>query len=186
MYVCRMPDCMFYGMNSQWVEHCTKYWFKCPCCGEKYTPCSTEKDKVAAAYILQIVDPTTGDLARIPTCWPPSEEANWLNNQIELQARDIQTPADVKAWYEKSQLELKKLIDKEKIPDGLVEMKPDTAIDWRFSSQWKWEEFKQKSFWGNKFDDVLAARTPFSNWTELIGLIANTVASSRAIMSASL
>ena len=108
---------------------------------------------------------------------------NWINNQIEAHARNIQTPADVVAWHNKSKLDLTELIERHRIPQGLVEMTPNPAIDWRFSSQWMWEEFKQKTFWGCKFYDIEAAKTPYSHWNELIGLIANTVASSRVVMN---
>ena len=107
---------------------------------------------------------------------------NWINNQIEAHARNIQTPADVAAWHNKSKLDLTELIEKHRIPQGLVEMTPNPAIDNRFSPMWNWEEFKQKTFWGSKFFDIDSAKNPFTNWNELIGLIANTVASSRAVM----
>ena len=181
MYVCRQPDCMFFGLNSSWVKKRDSYQFKCPCCGIQFQPWSTLKNQVAAAFVLQIVDPVTGELCRIPTVWPPSEEMNWVNNQIELQARRIVTPADVDAWYRRSSLDLKRLIDEQKIPRGLVQMFPSSEIDHMFTSAWEWQEFKAKgSFWGDKFGDEESAREPFSCWTEVIGLIANTVASSRA------
>ena len=108
---------------------------------------------------------------------------NWINEQIELQARNIQTPEDVSAWHKKSKVDLTELIEKHRIPQGLVEMTPNPAIDNRFSPMWNWEEFKQKTFWGSKFYDIEAAKTPYSHWNELIGLIANTVASSRVVMN---
>ena len=61
-------------------------------------------------------------------------------------------------------------------------MHASSDIDHRFSSQWAWEEFKTRPFWGARFTDENAAREPFSNWAELIGLIANTVARSRAML----
>ena len=62
--------------------------------------------------------------------------------------------------------------------------KPNRAIDHRFSPQWRWQEFlQQDSFWGSQFTDVEAANEPFGNWNELIGLIANTVAANRALIS---
>ena len=110
------------------------------------------------------------------------EEQNWINNQIELTARDIQTPEDARAWHEKSKLNLTELIQKHKIPGNLKEYTPDSAIDNRFSSQWQWEEFKKGTFWGDQFKNLEQARSPYSNWTELISLIANTVASTRVML----
>ena len=74
MFICRMPKCMFFGLNTDWVKHVSKEQFKCPCCGEQYRPSADYKNSVEAAYMLQIVDPITGDMARIPTTWPPSED----------------------------------------------------------------------------------------------------------------
>ena len=113
------------------------------------------------------------------------EEMNWVNNQIELEARNINTPDDAAAWYKKTKLDLSALIQMHKIPIGLQEMMPSDAPDLsaRFSECWKWKEFKQKTFRGAKFTKVEVAREPFESWTELISLIANHVASSRAMLA---
>ena len=109
---------------------------------------------------------------------------NWVNNQIELRARNIKTPDDAMGWFNKSKLDLHELIKKHEIPTGLTEMTPSSAIEHLFSPEWEWAEFKTKTFWGAKFEDVEAAKNPYSNWTELIGLTANSVASSRHVLSA--
>ena len=83
-----------------------------------------------------------------------------------------------------SKLDLKDLIDRQKIPGGLKEMVPNQRenIDYRFSSQWKWEEFKEKGcFHGNQFTNLHDAREPYDNFGELIGLVANMVASLKAV-----
>ena len=76
MFMCRMPTCMFFGLNSAWVKHIIKEHFKCPLCGEQYKPFAGYKNAVQTAFMLQIVNPTTGDIERIPVTWPPSEEIN--------------------------------------------------------------------------------------------------------------
>ena len=66
----------------------------------------------------------------------------------------------------------------------MQEYKPNRDIGHRFSEQWRWEEFLQKySFWGSQYTNVNAANQHFNNWNELIGLIANTVAANRALIS---
>ncbi len=45
-----------------------------------------------------MVDPHTAEVTHVPRSWPPSEEANWFNRQVEATARDIQNE-DVDAWY---------------------------------------------------------------------------------------
>ena len=108
-----------------------------------------------------------------------------MNNQIELQARQIETKADADAWHKKTCLDLSELIRKHKIPAGLKEMTPSADLDYKLCDRtWEWTEFKQKKFWGAFFDSVEAANNPFKNWPELIGLIANSVASARALSNA--
>jgi hypothetical protein len=183
MFICRQPDCLFFGLNSEWVQHKDKHRFKCPLCGERYKPHSTAKNQIAKlGFVLQIADPDTGGVQLIPTVWPPNEETNWLNNQIELHARNIQTAEDAKDWHNKCKIELKNLIDRQKIPQGLQRMIPNETIKNRFSGKWKWEEFKEKCcFYGNQFAKLDEAREPYDNFNELIGLVANVLASPKAV-----
>lgn len=133
----------------------------------------------------EVVDPLDGKLHYIPTEWPPSEDMRWINNQIELTARNIQTQEDADKWFKKSALDLKTLIERESVPKNLVRMTVDVSIEHRFSGKWQWTEFKEKGyFYGSKLKDIEAARAPFSNWNELIGIVANTVAASKAILKA--
>jgi len=53
-FMCRMPNCMFYGLNDQWVPNRVKHQFKCPMCGEQYRPGSDEKGAVKAGFVLQL------------------------------------------------------------------------------------------------------------------------------------
>ena len=84
MFVCRMPGCMYFGMNDQWVKSKLKEQFKCPACGIQYKPGSSyggEGKAIKAAYVMQIVDPLTHEISRIPVSWPPSEELNGQKSQ---------------------------------------------------------------------------------------------------------
>ena len=66
----------------------------------------------------------------------------------------------------------------------MQEHKPNPDIGHRFSEQWHWGEFlRTGSFWGPRYTNVNAANQPFDNWNELIGLIADTVPSNRALTS---
>ena len=85
--------------------------------------------------------------------------------------------------HDKSKLDLKDLIDRQTIPGGLKEMVPNKRenIECRFSRQWKWEEFKEKGcFQGNQFTN-LHDDMEHDNFGELIGLVANMVASLKAV-----
>ena len=134
--------------------------------------------------MLQVNDPTNGDVVLIPISWPPSHEpVNRIDNQIEAQARQVETQEDVDAWVNKSRLDLKTFIGKEKIDICMRKYKPNPAISHRFGPDWSWGEFlEQISFWGAQYTDVDATRQPFDNWAELIGVIANNVAASRALV----
>ena len=132
--------------------------------------------------MYQCTDPESGEQRNIPTTWPPSQDANWINKQIELYARNVQTPEDIHNWYSKSKLDLKSLLDQQSVPAGFVQFKWDAIIEHRFSDKWNWTKFRDCGFFmGNRLPDAVAAREPFSNWNELIALIGNTVAASYAI-----
>ena len=133
--------------------------------------------------MYQCTDPESGEQQNIPVTWPPSEDFNWVNKQIELYARNVQTPDDLHSWYSKSKVELKKLLDQQAVPASFVQFKWDPSIENRFSDKWGWTKFRDCGyFMGNRLPDDVAAREPFSNWNELIALIGNTIAASYGII----
>ena len=84
MFVCRKANCMYCGMNDQWVKNRQKEQFRCPACGIQYKPGSDyggEGKAIKACYVMQIADPLTGEISRIPVSWPPSEELNGQKSQ---------------------------------------------------------------------------------------------------------
>jgi uncharacterized C2H2 Zn-finger protein len=182
-FLCRMPGCMFFGKNSQWVESRSSYHFKCPKCGELFRPWADYKGSVAASYVLSFIDPSTGLRVNMPTTWPPSEDMNWLNNQIEIYASNIQTDADLDAWKNKAALNLGELIEREAIPAEFQFFQWDADLVWRCPAvTWNSENLQEQGgFWGLKLTDESAARTPFANWSELIALVGNVVAANSQI-----
>ena len=133
--------------------------------------------------MYQCTDPESGEQQNIPVTWPPSEDFKWVNTQIELSARNVQTPDDLHSWYSKSKVELKKLLDQQAVPASFVQFKWGPSIENRFSDKWGWTKFRDCGyFMGNRLPDAVAAREPFSNWNEFIALIGNTIAASYGII----
>jgi hypothetical protein len=180
-YVCRHKECLYFGLNSEWVRHKHKEWFKCPACGKKYSPQSTAHGEVdRLAFVLQLPNVLTGDMNLIPTNWPPSDETGWICKMIEIEARKVKTQADIELWRAKSALNLQELINAQRIPLNFEEMTPDPEIDGLFSEAWAWTEFKQRKYRGTflpKEWEII----PFEDWTEIIALLADVVAAERAV-----
>ncbi len=185
-FVCRFPDCLFFGRNDAmtWPQEFAHYWFRCPRCGRLHSPGSTKKGQIdKLAYVIMLVDPETQAVSHIPTVWPPSEEKQWLNNMIELQARDIQTPSDLDAWYNRSKLDLHLLIEREQTPKQFQRFEWDSGLEFMMS-KYNFAPIKERGFfYGAHLDRATAEGSLFSNWTELISLCANVVASTRVMLS---
>ncbi len=184
-FVCRMPTCLYFGMNDQWVKHKTKWWFKCPRCGEQFHPSMDYKDSVKFNKVIGLFDPVTNETSFIPAVWAPSEAQGWLAKQVERNARLIRTEADVEAWHSRVRMELHTLISNQKLPTYFTNMGYDPSIENRFpETTWDCAPLKQRGHYaGALLSSQDAEKPPFTNWDELIGLIAGCVASSRAVMT---
>jgi len=68
--VCRHLDCLYYGMNHQWVNAKSNEIFKCPKCARVYQPWVASRGRVNAQKLLQIRDPASGILTRFACTWP--------------------------------------------------------------------------------------------------------------------
>ena len=185
-FVCRYLECLFFGQNDgmTWPQEIGHYRFRCPSCGKKAAPWTTISGQIEGlAFVLMIIDPLTEEVTHIPTTWPPSQEEQWLNNMIELTARDIQSDADVEAWRNKSALDIHNLIQRERIPKAFK------AIPWKpknghMLTKFRWKQIAERGFF---YGDYLAKKEAlgdlYSNWSELINLVANHVASTRALVA---
>jgi hypothetical protein len=189
-FICRIPTCMFYGMNDAmtWVAEVlaggilSDYHFRCPCCGEQYSPGKTSKGEIAASFCMSITDPETGLVEHVPCTWPPSNDLAWINNQIEIHARDMKTPADLDGWLNRTKLDIKKLIKEQSVPGYFEKLPIGQDCIWRCeqSNKWNLAPIKERGYvMGRKFTNLDAARTPYSNWNELIGIFASHLRASR-------
>ena len=99
-------------------------------------------------------------------------------------ASRISTPVDVENWNNKVKQDLHVLINNQRIPNHFQQHPWRTSIENRLSSMWDYQPIKDRGYFvGTFLDPTEAKKEPFTNWTELIGLIANCVAASRATMS---
>jgi predicted RNA-binding Zn-ribbon protein involved in translation (DUF1610 family) len=191
-FICRMPTCMFFGMNDAltWVQEINKWGefsdshFRCPRCGEEYKPTTAGKNQVKASFCMSITDPETGVVEHVPVTWPPSNDLAWINNQIEIHARQMETPADLDAWMNRSCLNIKKLIQEQSIPGHFEKLSVGQNAIWRCEQSNKWNSapIKERGYvMGRHFSDIESARAPYSNWNELIGIFASHLRASREI-----
>ena len=93
-YLCRFPECGFFGMNSQWIKQIDREQFRCPICGGLYQPCSVAKGQVSAAKVISITSPITAEVMHIPCVWPQGAEDSYLSKLIEAKAEEVISIAD--------------------------------------------------------------------------------------------
>ena len=184
-FVCRAPNCGYYGRNDQWIKHREREWFRCPTCGAHYKPGSTAQGQVERLnFVLVIPDPVTGVLQSIPCEWPATQEMAWLNRQIEIEARQVTTEEDVQKWHDRTQLDLVTLINNERISTAFRSFVPDLNLAYRVpDGQWQWAEYAARTcYYGAILAEgaVSPDKPPFSQWPVLSAAIANHVASGRA------
>ena len=189
-YVCRRKGCHFFGQNNPltWIKHKSHYWWRCPMCAIQYQPwAGTQVTDVKR--VLTVFDPLTGEAKYIGTSHPPSEDERWLNNMIELEARKIESQADVDAWMNKSALDLNQLIKNEELQAGKIwrEMPYSTANHQaHMTSDWDQSPMLERGYvLGSILSEEEASKTPFSDWNGLISVMANHVAACRAKQRAS-
>ena len=189
-FLCRAPTCMFFGMNDilTWIPEITPqgllsdYHFRCPRCGEFFQPSAETRGQVKAAFCITTTCPMTGDVCHIPATWPGTKDMAWVNNQIEITARNMKTEEDLDAWFNRTTCDLAKFLREQKIPLCFQRL-PYTA-GWRMSAIWQFQEIQKIGYvMGAHLTDVDAARAPFEHWNEMIGIFGNHVAASRSIAS---
>jgi len=128
-FMCRQKGCLFFGKNDQWIKHVESEHFRCPQCGERYRPWSFGKGEFPAQKVLHVVDPVTQVDCIIPCTWPGSDEDKWLNNMVEIRARDIQTDGDLRAFMERSAVNLSELLTKVGTPLHFMRLEWNPEIE---------------------------------------------------------
>jgi len=162
------------------------YHFLCPMCAIQYQPWAG-KDCVEGKRVLTVFNPITLQPAYIVCQHPPSEDDRWLNNMVEVHARDIQTQEDVEAWMNRSALDLNALIQKEESHASQVWQKLSYDNQRKkghiasFGSDFNDEPMMTKGYaLGAFLPAEEASKPPFDDWKALIGILANHVAATKA------
>ncbi|WP_353239613.1 hypothetical protein [Limnohabitans sp.] len=186
-YCCRDPNCLFYGLNHEWCEHLRKYWFRCPACGKWFQPVAAGHGEVPFAFVLNIEDIETGERMNIPCIWPESEEVGWINRQAELKARQLEDEQGLAAFTDSTRADLSQLLRNVGVPGHFQKFDWDPKVEWRVdASVWRYQHLKERGyFWGGKLDPkTVNLAEPYTNWNELITLIARVLVHGRAVAQA--
>jgi hypothetical protein len=184
-FCCRNRDCLYFGLNSQWLQQGEKYNFRCPICIDEYKPDSTKKGQVPFAFVISMTDLETGKKVQIPAVWPSSQDMGWLNKQIEVQAVNVQTETDLEHYVNRGTYDLHALLAKEAVPKDFrkvpfCETGDINRVAW--DARWNVPAFQARGFvWGNKLNPAVDDIThPYSNWDEFIAICARVIAEGRS------
>lgn len=187
-FICRYPDCLFFGQNDglTWPEQRDRYHFRCPSCAREASPWTCKKGQIAKlAYVLMMVDPHTTEIVHIPCEWPPSEEQNWLNRQIEATALNIKTMEDVVKWREGAKEDLSKLLNRQRVSEHFKQY-PWKSENEHMMTKYNFAPIKERGYYvGAHLNRSVAEGPLYNNWTEFIGMYANYVASTRVAIATS-
>ena len=187
-YLCRKKQCMFFGGNNveTWIKANAGYKFRCPMCGYLHQPWKTGSDDVPAARVLTVAHPITGELMHIPTVNPESKDEGWLNQMIEVTARNMQTEDDVQKWWDRTVGDVNQWLAREGVcrawtklsyrPEQHAALVNTNAYD-------ATRQMKNGFVMGLKLTDLDSARQPYTDFNGLISVFANFVAASKALVS---
>ena len=187
-YLCRKKQCMFFGGNNveTWIKANADYHFRCPMCGYLHQPWKTTSDDVPAARVLTVTHPLTGELMHIPTVNPTSEDEAWLNQMIEVTARDMKTEDDVQKWWDKAVGDVEQWLAREGVCRAWTKMPYRPEQHRAFVNTNAYDATRQVKngyVMGLKLTDLDAARQPYTDFNGLISVFANFVAASKAFLS---
>ena len=180
-WLCRFPDCGFYGMNSQWIRRVDAEKFRCPLCGLEYQPWSEARGQVPAQKVLSMLNPLTMETMHMPIVWPSGAEDSWLSKMVEAKAEEM-VDLDIfdDAYMARNCRDIDTLVRKCGIPHFF------SLQAWRDDAEWKldertyppsqWQHLKEKGVYGAFLDLKDPNFTPFTDLPVLIKLLAEALA----------
>jgi hypothetical protein len=185
-FCCRNPLCLFFGMNSDWLQLGDRYKFRCPCCFDAYAPDSTKNGQVPFSFVLSMTDMETGKRVQMPAMWPPTQDMAWLNKQIEAFSIGIDSEVSLESYKARGKVELHELLAREAIPKEFVQVPfgstPDADVG-RVCWEPKWDvpRFQARGFvMGNKLTSADDLSHPYSDWNAFIAICGRITAEGRA------
>jgi hypothetical protein len=192
-FCCRRPDCLYYGMNSQWLNLEGTNRFRCPCCIDEYSPVSTAKGQVEFSFTLVMPDMITGKSMAIPAMWPMGKDMAWLNKQIEITALQLETEVELESYINRGPAELHKLLAREAIPSEFKKVgfasHPNADVNrmWQQADKWRVADFQARGYVdGDRLDQTRDDLShPYDNWPDFIAICARVNAEAAATDRAS-
>ena len=187
-YLCRKKQCMFFGGNNveTWIKENKGYRCRCPMCGYLHQPWKTTPDDVPAARVLTVTHPLTGELMHIPTINPAAEDEGWLNQMIEVTARNMQTEDDVQKLWDRTVGDVNQWLAREGVCRAWTKLpyRPEQHRAFVDTNAYDATRQEQNGYvMGLKLTDLDAARQPYTDFNGLISVFANFVAASKALVS---
>ena len=177
-YLCRKKDCGFYGMNDQWIQHESKYWFRCPVCGMQYYPWREAEKWYGFQRVLAVSHPQTGEQWVIPALWPSSAEDDYLQKLMVVTASKIETEEDLDNFLAGKIQSLDTMLANIGIPAcfkkfTLSQDVKDVLSTCQGFGASQYAKIDKDGFWGNILDKKVAEQEPFNEWTEFAALFAD-------------
>jgi len=184
-FMCRHTDCLFFGMNDQWIKNVNSEHFRCPQCGHNYMPWKAGLNLHPAQKVLTVTNPLSGHIWCFPCTWAETREANWLNMMAEVEARNIETGADLTALMNKSAVSLSDFLARVAVPTCFTKLEWKPEIEYMLDSgkfpRTQWEHLKESGVHGMKLTFNPEQPDVFDSWPELIGMLAKVMAGAQAI-----
>lgn len=177
-YLCRKKDCGFYGMNDQWVQHATKYHFRCPHCAMQYYPWKDAPKWYPFQKVISVSHPGTGERWVIPALWPASAEDSWLQDMMQATASKIESEDDLEAFLTGKIQSLEVLLSNAGIPAVFKKFTMKQDVKWLLDSaagfgQTQYGKLAEEGYWGNILDPKLGNQEPFDQWEEFAAIFAS-------------
>ena len=181
--MCRHTECLFYGMEDQWIKHARTKHVRCPQCGRLYQPLTSRQHMIPAQGVVSVTDPAVGRAVCFPATWKSGED-KLLVGMAETKAVNIQTDKDLNTFMNESAESLRTLLAKVvATPVCFVKMDWNSTIesmlDPNVFPMANWKHLKDNGVWGMKMALADSNMLIFDDWDELIGLMAQLLAAAR-------
>lgn len=162
--------------------------FRCPLCGDLFRPFVKDARLIDAQYVLEIPSLETGGRTAIPCTWPGSEEAAWVAQMAEAQARQMETPADLGNFLDRTHRSIAELVRRSGAASTFSRLPFNKSlIENRLSiTDWNYTKFSERGWiCGKQLQIGVDTDIPvFSNWPELIGLLSHVMVGARGVQAA--
>jgi hypothetical protein len=177
-YLCRKKDCRFYGMNDQWIQHESKYHFRCPMCGMQYYPWKQAEKWYAFQRVVTISHPRTGEQWIVPALWPASAEDDYLQKLMVVTASNIESQEDLDNFLAGKVQSLETMLANIGVPAAFKKffLTEDVKYILRGCAGFgekQYAKLDDNGFFGNVLDPAVAEQEPFDQWTEFAALFAD-------------